>query len=1069
MAAINVLNTQANFDNESELYYKLEFINSILLKDSPFTGVNFSKILDENPEFTINHNGVIHKIGYVIGGSHGINAIYNNSNFLKVNNVHSSFINPNSHINSNEDFFNKWKRLDMDLLIKSFDCDLHLFIDTHTDDGKGIDILTDIIKNNSKFVPFITDTLNIFFDRVTEHINKVFTNLFLREKKAVSRSEYGYYFDFNKELKKHGYRLGKNSDDKYISYSAPRAIKRKHLDSLGQRNSNIFGRIFYSLVKIDAMGNDVIDAFGRVDTTLVVLYDVAWERAFKVLPIENCQANNVMKYHHSYQVKYYDNNNRVSIVMFSLYDIIKNYVSLIEQPNYRKRQKAILRLYFIMSILKNKELLTEEIKKEILDNPTYKSDIIIVLEKIKSILNQANLITNPVFNEATFINSYRYIYNSDADPTHFSLPFILDDDNKQNIRDTFNNLFFQIDNIDGNYIINYGENVAQRKGYNFFIEVINEIIAGFNDNSLLQPTPIETITMESCVAKFREYIDDNIIISGIPETQRQIRGLDLIEKYKSEKNELDNFANVYRRIENPAVFTYGTDESEYIKKINKILSHIKESKYICSPGDINKYFIVYCPLSYSYNSDKYQSYLKKTNNLNPHIYFHPGFIYGTIDYNKFIKNIHRNVVVGVLLVRYSDIFYVKDDEILLPLGTNFLVLDNNYLKYNKNETNVVYGIVRQTKIINTLNEFKSHYDMSILSYFDIEPSMGIIPSNFNSIIPASGINDYILSNISPYNNIFRIDQTVINPSIIGITIPKDTKLFSNRSTDVWRSSIYSTLNTIQKPSDIPGNNIEFRLKENSFYINIMSLFNLDDKYDSINFIKDLRYDLSEKDIISIFDIKLIGKIGVDIEKKIDSFKDHILILHNTIAAGNILRAYKRCIIDLETKFGLASNTIKGVYIPSHLSINYNGGDLGHIEFISDQIISIIPSTSDSTEFDNTGNIFFSGRAVFTSPDIIKKQDLISNELKIINNFELNSINDLNLHHNLKSVFRLDIQTLGLSSLLKDFNDEKRFRELFDFIQHNSIPIAPISGGENNKYYKKYLKYKNKYLYLKNKQ
>ena len=227
MAAINVLNTQANFDNESELYYKLEFINSILLKDSPFTGVNFSKILDENPEeFTIrDHNGVLHKIGYVIGGSHGINAIYNNSNFLKVNKVHSSFINPNSHINSNEDFFNKWKKLDMDLLIKSFDCDLHLFIDTNTGEGKGIDIVIDILKNDSKFVPAITKILNVFFDRVTEHINKVFTNLFLRERKAVSGSEYGYYFDFNKELKKHGYRLDKNGDT-YISYSAPRSVSR---------------------------------------------------------------------------------------------------------------------------------------------------------------------------------------------------------------------------------------------------------------------------------------------------------------------------------------------------------------------------------------------------------------------------------------------------------------------------------------------------------------------------------------------------------------------------------------------------------------------------------------------------------------------------------------------------------------------------------------------------------------------------------------------------------------------------------------------------------------------------
>jgi hypothetical protein len=121
------------------------------------------------------------------------------------------------------------------------------------------------------------------------------------------------------------------------------------------------------------------------------------------------QSNNVMKYHDSYQIKYYHNNDKESIVMFSLYDIIKNYVSLIEQPNYRKRDKAILRLYFIMSILKNKELLTEEIKKEILDNPVYKDNIIIVLEKIKTLLNPTNLITNMVFNEETFKNSYDFL------------------------------------------------------------------------------------------------------------------------------------------------------------------------------------------------------------------------------------------------------------------------------------------------------------------------------------------------------------------------------------------------------------------------------------------------------------------------------------------------------------------------------------------------------------------------------------------------------------------------------------------------------------------------------------
>ncbi len=1033
---ITELKNFAGFDEESDIYSKLDFINTILLKDSPQTGINFNKILDEDPIFKITHEGVTHKVSYVIGGSHGINAIYNNSNLLKVNDVHTSYINKNSKINSNNRFFTEWKKLDMDTLVKSFDCDLHLFINTHTADGKGVDLLTDICKSEGVYYNTVSEILTRFFEIVKENINRTFEFLFYNNE---AESKKGYFFDIDAELKKFGYKIQRESNGSIITCGRIQSLGRAHLDGLPHRaGSNIFGRIWYTLAKLNPDGSVVIKPNGYPDTTRVILYDVAWERAFKVLPIENFQGNNVMKYHDSYQVKYYFNNDDVSIVMFSLYDIIKNYISLIEQPDYRKRHKAILRLYFIMSILKNRELINEDIKREILDNPSYKNDIIIILEKFKTLLDPNNLVENSVFNVKSFTRSYQYIYNSDPDPAKFTLvPFILEPERDiRDIIEKFNILFFQIDKVGDEYVINYGENKSENKGYSNYIPIVDEIIAGFRDNSLLQPSPIETLTIESCIAKFREYIDDKIQIVNMPKPQTIVPGL--IERYNVDRNEIDNKTNIYSRLtidEISHLNTAGSNHHKYITTINNILSRINEYKYVSSAEDNNKYFIVYCPISYSYDSKYTHGNLKKSNKLNPTIYFHRGFIYGTTDYNKFIKNIHRDHDIAVLLVRYDDIYYVNNNqEIILPLGTNFLILDENYLKYSMNETHTVYGIVRQNIPLTTLDEFIEYYQLGVFNYFLTEKF--IAPDNFNANIKA--VDNYILSNISPYNNIFRLDYTVKNPEIFGIEVQNNTKLFSENNI-VFRSFDF----TIPLP-----NIIEYEPnKENLFFITINALFLMKD--DSIN--AHLDY------------IRANMKVGIEEFKSLNSIVERGFIRYvSSDDTKLILRQINQNIYDriimviqyLQEKYKIQ---IDGLHVPNHIWLVNNVTTV----YLDDRIYSF-----SSDNFRPTNNIFFKADKTSNTPDINKKDELIKSEIT-----KLISINNPKLTNKggmkYKNPLSLDVDTQSLSSVLKDFNQERNFRELFNYIETNKNPV--LAGGSNLKFYKKYLKYKNKYMILKNKQ
>jgi hypothetical protein len=96
----------------------------------------------------------------------------------------------------------------------------------------------------------------------------------------------------------------------------------------------------------------------------------------------------------------------------------------------------------------------------------------------------------------------------------------------------------------------------------------------------------------------------------------------------------------------------------------------------------------------------------------------------------------------------------------------------------------------------------------------------------------------------------------------------------------------------------------------------------------------------------------------------------------------------------------------------------------------------------------------------------KKDELIKSEIT-----KLISINNPKLTNKggmkYKNPLSLDIDTQSLSYILKDFNQERNFRELFNYIEANKNPV--LAGGSNLKFYKKYLKYKNKYMILKNKQ
>jgi hypothetical protein len=208
--------------------------------------------------------------------------------------------------------------------------------------------------------------------------------------------------------------------------------------------------------------------------------------------------------------------------------------------------------------------------------------------------------------------------------------------------------------------------------------------------------------------------------------------------------------------------------------------------------------------------------------------------------------------------------------------------------------------------------------------------------------------------------------------------------------------------------------------------------------------------IERQNIRKIFDVQLsmnTEKIFLDFLRNPQNRR----ILFNIINTPQFIELLNKIIIEINKT--VPEVEINGVYIPDHLTVSPS---MNKIEFNPSMLIS-----TNNTNFKITNNIFFKPDII--DPKVNMNKNLILNEIKNVNSLEINSIEEK--VPNFKCIFRLDTQTLSLSSLLKSLNDEKIFRNLFNFIRSKSIPV--VIGG-NNKYYKKYLKYKNKYLYLKNK-
>lgn len=985
---------ELGFDKESEIYSKLEFFNNLLLKDSRTFGADFNKILSDD-KFKINKPGYQYNIGFCVGGSHGLNNIYNQDELLKINSIHKSFISKKSKINKdNNDMFQNWKKKDIDLIVKSFDCDLHLFIDDHTLDGKGVDLI-DIYENMETVALKITDVVNKFMTEVVIHLNNVYKKYFMN-----TRANDAYFFNLDQEVRKFGYRIDTNDD--FIQSQKAISIKRKQYDSLGEINStsNIFGRIFYNLIQLDVTGKDTKTVHS------VMLYDIAWERSFKIYPYEKFQANNVMKYHNSHQIKYYFNNLTESIKMFSFYDIIKNYISLVEQPKYRKRHKAILRIYYILNILKNKKLLTNEIKKELKDDPAYKKDIIIILEKLKFIMNKDSLAEDKVRTLNTFKEAYNHIYNSVPGnySLHFNLPACVPDnpahpnnqDCFQTIINEFKKYYFRIDENGDDYTIDYGEKDGTSLQFERIGETIDNIISGIKDESLLELYVHNDYSIEKCEKKFKEFLDDKYKINNIPESNKKNISPGLIKKYKDNIFELDNIVNIFSR-----------SEYEIDPKFNKvtltdicndILNRINENLYK-SPN--NDYFIVYCPISYSINSSKNFGYLKNLSIVDE-IYYHPGFIYGTTDYNSFIERLDRYHDIAILLVNSKDRFYLETNEIILPVGTNFFVLEHNYLKYKKNLTHVVFGIVQQQEILG-LDDFFTYYSEN----FNIKTDI-----NKDIINPLEKIDDYILSNLSPFNNIFRTKEITIDDGIYGLYIPENTKLFSTNGTAFSTRSTFILYNNDCE---------EYIAKKDSFFINIESLL----KHEKTKTI--LTYFITTHiiDYISCPNtIKFLDNgPSINKEKVKYIFDTHnvysnlLNFVNNDEKISIVLKAIK----DLNLK-------ISGLYMPSYFEIY---------------------------KLDESMDLTIAPAFLYTNDKFFDKIFEVTNKTYITENIIL----EISKYNSLSPLDML-YKSLGISNLLKMTNTEKLYKDIYLYCNKHNTTIR--------EFFAKYQKYKLKYYKLKNK-
>ena len=952
----------------------------------------------------------------------------------------------------------------------------------------------------------------------------------------------GGYVNMLSILDKFGYELiTKNNQVYNYTYVNPTYGRTQYEGEPIQRRSLIppMIRIYYTIKKKNDPTNTLIKIY---------IFDICWDRK----DLENKRLNDAdffNKFHTKYHGKYFNiikfndqkgniPNNTIKNVI-SLYDSINNYFQLIKDIKYMKRKKAVIRLLFYLNLLFNKSdpgqanngiFINYSFLIRLLNIPAIGDNIDgrIYLTKINELMGEIiGFITNlprdgPLYK---LFKSLYYEFNIDNNYNVTSVNLGPTPDLKLlNIRTNI----LSIDNIN-----NYNTS-RETDTQNKYKEHMGKLKLMFNLQGLDPDDYRRSVESKNRVL-LNNAINNNTINHYNFVTNNGYRGV--ISGYTY---------NSYGKI-NQYMFSISLlDRNNLITNIDTLLNdpNAKLALQLLKCGILAQTPISEYPKDYLIvNSGKKFLHsgtgAQSINNMNiGETFTLPYFISTTIygvplaNFNDFPLGYTFYIVIPMnekFINVSNDTTHIlssvpnENEIILLPGKYTVLSSYNDPLSHDYGYCFLLYESVKinfsiGTPHVNELDtpailknyiieyydningndilEIANNTEAKALKEYDFDNKISIYNQNFDGISMNKFItkdiaiqDKYLLTNISPYHNIFKIESERIiigTKTLHALNINFKTILYSGRTEQqlLLNDKHHFFMSQLYLACD-------YGIAHN-YFRNLYSI-QLDGTANNI-ILLDILHPENITEVVNYYDLQAspIDKIVMETYYKINKdtgisnkngyanpvFKlnnDIIRIKYRTNWFSNMRNDYSKYSQSTENDAEMMRIFLNifgphdGYICSSVFSLSHSGAVFDDEICIYDistlhadgraRVIDNIPTTIHS-------NITLQPGATFTPDKLFIASSLIIIK-KVLKKFKLNKLIDT-----MRTLYLFDKHIPYQHNYF-----EKIFRSIYDFMKNNTInydtfitniPPPPfVAYGGSNNYYKKYLKYKQKYIELKN--
>jgi hypothetical protein len=960
------------------------------------------------------------------------------------------------------------------------------------------------------------------------------------------RPQDGGYVNMLSILDKFGYELiTKNNKVYNYTYVNPTYGRSQYEDEPVQRRALIppMIRIYYTIKKKNDPTNTVIKIF---------IFDICWDR--KDLENKRVNdADYFHKFHTEYHGKYfniikfnnqagYGSRNTIKNVI-SLYDSINNYFQLIKDIKYMKRKKAVLRLLFYLNLLFNKSSQDQEnngifinysFLKHLLEIPATGDNIDgrRYLDKINELMGRIiNFITalprdGPLYK---LFKSLYYEFNIDNLYNVTSIHLGPTPDLKLlNIRTNI----LSIDNIN-NYNTSraadtqnkYKQHMEKLKlmfnlqgldpdDYRGSVETKNRALLNnpMNNNTINHFDFAENNHYREVIRKYtsnssqpiNSYIfsisllDRNNLVTNIdtllndPNAKLALQLLKCGILMQTPILPINEYPKDYLIVNSGKKFLHSGTEAQSINNMNigetLTLPYFVSTTIIGTPlAGFNNFPLGYTlyivvPMNEKFiNVTDNNRYKLSSVPAENEIILLPGKYTVLSSYNDPLSHDY-----GYCFLLYES---VKINFSIVTPDVNELdtpaILKNYIIEYYDN----ING--------NDILEISDNTEAKALKNYDFDNKISIYNQNFDGISMNKFItkdiaiqDKYLLTNISPYHNIFKIEseQIIIGTKTLhALNINFKTILYSGRTEQqlLLNEKNHFFMSQLYLACDYGIAHNYFRnlytiqLDGTANNIILLDILHPENITKIVDYYNELTTSPNDKTVMQTY-YKIQKDTGISNK---NGYTNPVFKLNNDIIRIKYRTKWFSSMRDDYSKYSQSTeNDAKmmriflqifgphdGYICSSIFSLSHSGAVFD--DEISIYDISTLHADGRARVIDNIpttihSNITLQPGATFSPDKLFIASSLIIIK-KVLKKFKLNKLIDT-----MRTLYLFDKHIPYQHNYF-----EKIFRSIYDFMQNKTInydtyitntPPAPLvaNGGSNN-YYKKYLKYKQKYIELKN--